>query len=609
MTKRDALFLPLLLAALAVLFRSFLFSSGATAFNFGDEYAYHFPLRHLAATSLQAGRLPFWNPYWFAGTPLWANPQSAALYPLSILFQLFPAVPALNALLFAHCALGAVGAYLFFRRAGLGSPGCFLLSAAFSLSPFTLGRVAQGVPTLLASLAWIPWTWLAWLAGRPGGLAVTLALQGLSGHPQFAVANVLGLAVQSGLRGRLLKFAGEGALAGALTLAQAVPTAEFLSHSLRARWSPVFSTGYSLPWRALAGFLSPSIFGTPWKGWAQPPSVWFETGTLYVGLVILGLAAVGLARRPSGGRRPLVAPLLIALGLFIALGESNPAWGLVGWAFRSLRAPCRFAVLSWWGVLLAAALGWKNAAARRPRRAAALIAAGLLELLFNARGLVAAQDARPFLSPERAALAAIEPGWRAATDPDLANPNKLAYYRIPNASGYEAFYLAGAARFASLSEGRAAADASRTYLTRIDTPEMEALSVRYLLTTRDLGTPLARSGPLRIYENQRARPLAWLETDGGPVSVAQPSPERWSLRAPAGTLVASFPFYPGWKAWLDGRPVETRPWRDYLTQLDISSPREHSVELRFTPTAWPLLVLATLAAWLFAAGLALRGAA
>ena len=70
----------------------------------------------------------------------------------------------------------------------------------FSLSPFLIYRVTEGIPTLLASLSWTPWCWLALQSGRPGFLAGVWAMQFLSGHPQFMVLNALGMALWAATR-------------------------------------------------------------------------------------------------------------------------------------------------------------------------------------------------------------------------------------------------------------------------------------------------------------------------------------------------------------------------------------------------------------------------
>src|SRR5829696_6914764 len=64
----------------AVLYYPLLFTNRVLAT--GDILLYFYPYRDFVASTLRAGRIPFWNPYLSGGAPLLANPQAAVLYPL-----------------------------------------------------------------------------------------------------------------------------------------------------------------------------------------------------------------------------------------------------------------------------------------------------------------------------------------------------------------------------------------------------------------------------------------------------------------------------------------------------------------------------------------------
>src|SRR5579859_2481553 len=55
-----------------------------------DPVRQQYPWRWLAVSFEKSGEFPLWNPYNFAGTPLLANFQTAAFYPLNILLFIFP---------------------------------------------------------------------------------------------------------------------------------------------------------------------------------------------------------------------------------------------------------------------------------------------------------------------------------------------------------------------------------------------------------------------------------------------------------------------------------------------------------------------------------------
>ena len=81
-----------------------------------DSFLYFYPYRAYVAGSLLGGRFPLWNPHLFLGAPLFANMQTAVLYPLFWpLTGLF--VPKQVAWSIAiHVGLALVGTLLYTRR-------------------------------------------------------------------------------------------------------------------------------------------------------------------------------------------------------------------------------------------------------------------------------------------------------------------------------------------------------------------------------------------------------------------------------------------------------------------------------------------------------------
>jgi hypothetical protein len=96
-----------------------------------------------------------------------------------------------------------------------------------------------------------------------------------------------------------------------------------------------------------------------------------------------------------------------------------------------------------------------------------------------------------------------------------------------------------------------------------------------------------------------------------PAEVREQTPERVDVRvdAPAdGYLVLMDSFYPGWKATVDGQPVEIRPanWMGRAVPVTRGS---HEVQLRFQPASVRVGLFVTLAALAgcLAGGVATRG--
>ncbi len=604
MARKDSFMLAAFSGLILVLLAPAWFKPWTALANFGDLYAYHYPLRHLVVSALQSGRLPFWNPYIFSGLPLAANPQSVLFYPVSLLGAVVPLNLALTWDFTFHLIWAGLGMALLARRQGMRTLGAWLLAGFYALSPFLIYRVTEGIPTLLASLSWAPWCWLCWLCGGPAWLAAAWALQFFAGHPQFMVVNALGMTVWALLHKQRvvllwrLLFAGLGTLA--LTAVSWLPLAQFLGRSVRRGWPLMYTTAYSVDLRSLANWFYPNAWGNPLDAsYAGPPSVFFETSGVFIGLLGLALAVWGLWR---GGLTRALA--LIGLGLFLAAGGNNPVYlallkGPLGW----LRTPARYLFLCLWGLIAAAARGWK--ALEKEFKPAAIIKIlivliAVLELASWDKRFLHAEDARPYVSANAAMARAIggQP-FRVMTDPDLASPDKTMLYRAMNVNGYEAFYLGGYPEYAAKSEGHAAADASRMYLRDYESPQMRRLGVRFFLSA---------AGELR--QGSAPLPLIYFSDEAGRASTGEAglelkSPERWVARGviPAGAsrIVASQPLYPGWRARLDGQSEPLELWDGWLQSLRIPSglaPGDpFSLELDFIPTRWFLWALISSLSW------------
>ncbi|MFH2202519.1 MAG: hypothetical protein ABIJ96_05360 [Elusimicrobiota bacterium] len=611
MRKKDFFFIALLAGVILAVLMPALLQPAKTLGNFGDIYAYHHPLQHAAASEIQSGRLPFWNPYVFAGLPLLANSQSAVFYPPAVLLRMFPLAYAFTLYALLHLLLAALGMYLLLRSCRVDAAMSALFTAAFSLGPFLIYRIPQGIPTHLSALAFVPWCWLALRSGRTGYLGGVWALQFFSGHPQFALINAAGMGVYAAFalaRRNAAPFAAlvrEGGIAAALCLVQLFPMAEFIAQSNRAGIPAAFKTAYSMPFSALATLLRPSLFGDPLGGgFASVPSVFFEMYVVYVGwipfvLAVFGLYAACRRDQTAGPLDPRLGWALAAIGVFFAMGSHNPLAGLMQHlpVAGLSRVPARFTLLVFWGLLTAGAGGWL-ALRRRHRVPPMWKAAALLLVLadagFWAARFVYAENPEPYLRPNpvmRRELAGRQ--VRFASSPELANPNKAVLYRAMNVNGYDAFYLDSYTRYAARSERGPAGDPSRTYIRRADSAEMKRLGVAYYLEV---------NGGMKLRRQPNAYPLAYIEPAGGAARATQRAPGRWLVRgagAVAGArLILSIPRYPGWRAYVNGGRVPVSLHDGLVQSIAVPAEQPFRADFLFIPTAWMLLCAVSAAAWI-----------
>jgi hypothetical protein len=366
-----------------------------------DGLLYSFPVRLLAARTVLQGEWPWWNPYAFSGFPLFAEMQTAVLYPGAWLFYLLPPVAAMNLQMLATYSVAAVGTFAFTRAIGCTRFAASFAGLTFSLGGFMVAHLAH-VATPQGA-AWLPW--LLWAVERLRNTvrlrfvvveALALALAVLAGHPPipmyllmvaglyvavFALADVPPVG-----RLRYLALCAGAVLAGlALTAVQLLPAAELASQSVRSQLSFAEFTSYSLPRLQLPLLLFPYLFG----GAAQlfgggPPTHYWGAWNLaeltgYVGAAPLILAAAALAELRSN-RQVAVWTGVAVFSFLLVLGDGTPLASVMFHVpvYKLFRAQARnflefdFAL----AVLSALALS-----ARRPRAlhaAAALVLGGAI---------------------------------------------------------------------------------------------------------------------------------------------------------------------------------------------------------------------------------------
>ncbi|MCA1841591.1 MAG: hypothetical protein LC792_00100 [Actinobacteria bacterium] len=349
-----------------------------------DVTTYSLPNRVQVTRAMRSLHLPQWDPFRFAGAPLLANPQAAALYPPHWLLLWMAPDRFQSAALVLHVLVAALGAYAFASRALRASPLASAMAAgAFALSGFLHGHLGHFEQT--TSLAWLPWALFAAdravhapsaraAARAMAGLGAALALVGLAGHTQYLHMAIAAVALYALVTARPLVAAWR-AVAGiglglALAAAQLLPTVLLSGHSTRSGGFDFASaSGYSLPLRqGLSAFLMPYR--------SQPPvAVEFWA---WLPWAVLALALLGLVLRPVD-RRVAALVLLAAAGAALAFGSGTPAFRLaydVVPGVRFFRAPVRWLLLPVTAISLLAAPGLDALGrATRPHRWRALAAA------------------------------------------------------------------------------------------------------------------------------------------------------------------------------------------------------------------------------------------
>jgi hypothetical protein len=169
-----------------------------------DSATQFYPWYDYLGERLQAGELPGWNPFQFAGVPFAADPQSGWMYlPAMILFSLFSLALAVPLFMTFHLVLAGVGTYVLSRLLGVGVGGALVAATAYELASPMYGR-SVCCPAQFEVGAWMPvalvgaeiairnrhWAWrvIGWTIG---GLAVSQALSAWLGQGGYYFLLVL----------------------------------------------------------------------------------------------------------------------------------------------------------------------------------------------------------------------------------------------------------------------------------------------------------------------------------------------------------------------------------------------------------------------------------
>lgn len=284
-----------------------------------DPVRQQYPWRLVSIDLLKQFKLPLWNPYTFAGTPLLGNFQSAPFYPLNVLFFVAPFPLTWTALIVLQPLLGSIFLYLYLREMKIQTQASFLGAFTFGFSGF--------------SIAWLEWNtvfhvvlWLPLILYLKERILQKFSLRLVSvfifaeasaifaGHLQtlfyimlvsnaYLIARIIQLEKErtknlceliSHSVVRYKPFLVIGAIVLLITAVQWYPTLQFIVQSARdvdqANWR---QEGWFIPWSHLIQFITPDFFGNPttlnyWGTWNYAEFVG------YVGIIPLVFALYGL---------------------------------------------------------------------------------------------------------------------------------------------------------------------------------------------------------------------------------------------------------------------------------------------------------------------------
>ncbi len=295
-----------------------------------DPVRQQIPWKKIVIDTWKQGQIPWWNPYSFSGAPLAANIQSAAFYPMNIVFFLFSFPVAWTLYIVLQPLLAGILLYVYLRHRGLVRLASFTGALAWSFSGFTTAWLTWG--TIVQTALWLPLILIA-IDKIAGGrrwwsavLVFAFSMTILAGHIQIALyilAFSLFYSFAAQVKGKkypFWRFFLAGAVALLVTIPQWAPTFSSILTSARSGGAAWLREGFFIPWQHLVQFAVPDFFGNPatlnyWGVWN-----WAEF-VGYIGMIPLMFAIMGVAANPAAARIwiwTLVIGLIFALPTVLA---------------------------------------------------------------------------------------------------------------------------------------------------------------------------------------------------------------------------------------------------------------------------------------------------
>ena len=377
---------PALIGTLVLVFYAVPLASESASIQW-DAADLHYPFQKYWSDHVRSASLPAWTPYLFAGYPFMAYPETAAWYPPHWPFFLAGITPRMiQAELALNAFLACLGAFLLISHLVESRAAAVFGGLCYGLSGFFAGHASH--VGIYAAAACLPWLLLAFRRALDGTAVLYSALGGmvgaatiLAGYFQTAMYAFLALglyALADLYRAPRRWFRIVSIVAGMLAMAivvaaiQIVPTLELVQTTFRAKSDYSRTTEGVLELRALPTLVAPDWLGAISDKYTGPSDI--TQYYFYAGFLLLPLAALGLAKTKS---RTHALFLIVPAAWFLfggAAGLYRVAMLLPG--MNKVREPIQgwFVVALGLAMLAAAGFNWVERRWRLPYLGAILIA-------------------------------------------------------------------------------------------------------------------------------------------------------------------------------------------------------------------------------------------
>jgi hypothetical protein len=600
-----------------------------------DTIDYSYCVQKFVSEELKSFSLPHWSEFGYSGFPFLSDPQVAVWYPLDWPFFLAGITPkSMQWELALHALLACIGTWLLARLLLRDELCAGLAAIVYGFSGFFAAHASH--LNVVQAAAWLPLvlfgvhTSIRRITPRKVILTgLTCAFLFMIGQFQIAIYAFAAVAVYATVvamteerwRAAMIVLAVCGIMTVLLSSILWLPALELYGQSTRACVRFVTQTNATLAPRVFWTLLSSNQYGSVSGTYTGPQDQ--TQFYFYAGLATVPLAALGLAFKRV---RWFALALIVPFGWY-AFGPSAGLYGIVARlpGFGAVRAP----VHVWFVVALGLALlsGAGLALITRSRLhwfclALAIVTFGdvlywncLENQLAYFHGSYQTRYGGYEETFKRAVLPPRADGARLYS-PVVSNavgPMNSAYYlHVPVTYGYTPVPLK---RYQEYSDAASANPnllnalnvglllAPGAAATTVNTHVLPKVFFPKRITSVDPGQALLQLPIATPFENALVEGNIddLLQDDSASVRVDSPDPQRYVLHTDAKSpslLRAAIPWYPAWRASIDGKPVATRIVDQAMIGIPVPA-GQHEVVLQYVAGEFRLgatITLLTLAA-------------
>ena len=193
--------------------------------------------------------------------------------------------------------------------------------------------------------------------------------------------------------------------------------------------------------------------------------------------------------------------------------------------------------------------------------------------------------------------------WNISSQPPDAvlPPNAATVYGLYDTQGYDSLLTGQYFQFAGRLDGGSPAppeNGNLVFTNGIGSPEARAAGARYVVTQALLPgkPPVFEADGAFVYEDVRALPRVRTANPDDRFALHPDPPTRLSAEGSSDTsaseVVIADQWYPGWRAWVNGKPAEVRAAPEVFRTVRVTpeqrtaDPQKFDIEMRYEPEAF-----------------------